>query len=84
MVVSGFLTLLMALFEPAVEQLPNVNLGGFLNSSGAQTFLDWISVAGYMLPFDTLFTVAGIIIGLQIFRIVIAFFKSLWGVLPIA
>lgn len=83
MVTQTILSLILKLFTPIVELLPDINIGAALASRGANTFLDWISVAGYMLPFDTFLTIASIIVALQIFRIVVAFFKSLWGVLPL-
>lgn len=84
MVTTTILGLVMKLFEPVINLLPDISLSGTLSSQGADTFLEWVSLAGYMLPFGTFFAIFGIIIGLQVFRIVVSFFKSLWGVLPIA
>lgn len=83
MITEKVLEFVLSLFRPVVEQLPTIDVSGALNSAGADTFLEWIGLAGYMLPFETFFIIFGIIIGLQVFRIVIAFFKSLWGVLPL-
>lgn len=84
MVTTTILGLIMQLFKPIINLLPDINFGSTLSSQGAETFLEWVSLAGYMLPFGTFFSIFGIIISLQVFRIVISFFKSLWGVLPIA
>lgn len=84
MIVGGILTFLMSLLRPAVELLPDLSLGVALNSRGAETFLDWVRLAGYMLPFETVFDIFALLVALQVFRIVVSFFKSLWGVLPIA
>lgn len=84
MLLDGIINLILFFFEPILEVLPTIDLSGIMSSTGVSTFLDWISLAGYMLPFDTFFAIGGIIFSLQIFRIVIAFFKSLWGVLPVA
>ena len=84
MVTTAVITFVLSIFRPIVDQLPTVDLSNVLYSQGAETFMDWVSLAGYMLPMDTFFTILSIIVSLQIFRIVVAFFKSLWGVLPLA
>lgn len=83
MVTTTILGFVLSIFAPIVDMLPDINMAATLSSDGANTFLEWVGLAGYMLPFETFFVIFGIIIGLQVFRIVIAFFKSLWGVLPL-
>jgi hypothetical protein len=83
MVTQGIIGLILNLFSPIVNKLPEIDVASTLSSDGANTFLDWVGLAGYMLPFETFFVIFGIIVALQVFRIVIAFFKSLWGVLPV-
>ena len=69
---------------PAVQKLPLVDLSGVFQQEGVQTFIDCLCCVMYMLPWGTAFSIMGIIIGLQFFRVVVAFFKSLWGILPVA
>lgn len=82
MLTTGILALLMSVFTPLVNQLPDLS-ADWVSSVGADTFLEWVSLAGYMLPFDTFFSIFGVIFALQVFRIVVSFLKNLWGVLPI-
>lgn len=81
MVTQGILEIILKFFLPAVEKLPDINLT-VLSSRGADTFLQWVNLAGYMFPFGTCLIIINIILALQIFRIVVSFFKNLWGVLP--
>lgn len=83
MITQGIIEFVLGIFSPVVGILPSVEMSGFMASSGVKTFLEWVSLAAYVIPFDTFLTIFGIIVGLHIFRIVISFFKSLWGVLPV-
>lgn len=81
MVMTGIIGIILFLLEPVVSLLPTVDVSGL--GSGAQAFLPWVKLAAYMLPMGTFVAIFKIILALMIFRIVIAFFKSLWGVIPI-
>ena len=41
-----------------------------------------LDVVAYLLPIDTVVSVIAITVGLMIFRIVIAFIKTVWDLLP--
>lgn len=69
---------------PVIEKMPYIDLSGVFAIPGVQTFVDILSVISYFFPWDTVLAIVGIIIGFQTLRLIIAFFKSLWGVLPIA
>lgn len=69
---------------PGIQKLPFLDLSTIFQQEGVQTFIDWLCVAMYMFPWNTAFSIMGIIIGLHAFRVVVAFFKALWGILPIA
>lgn len=69
---------------PGIQKLPSLDLSGIFEQPGVQNFIDWLCVIMYMLPWDTAFSIMGIIIALHSFRVLIAFFKAIWGVLPIA
>ena len=69
---------------PGIQKLPFLDLSTIFQQEGVQTFIDWLCVAMYMFPWNTAFSIMGIIIGLHSFRVVVAFFKALWGILPIA
>lgn len=74
----------VSFLTPAIQKLPFLDLSSIFQQEGVQTFIDYINVGLYFFPFDTVFAIMGIIIGLHTFRVVIAFFKTVWGVLPVA
>lgn len=74
----------ISFLTPAIQKLPFLDLSTIFQQDGVQTFIDYINVGLYFFPFDTVFSIMGIIIGLHTFRVVIAFFKTVWGVLPVA
>lgn len=55
-----------------------------VETSAFQYFLSILQVAGYMFPWSTVVTICGLIVGLSIFRVVIAFIKVIWDLLPFA
>lgn len=69
---------------PAIQKLPFLDLSMIFEQKGVQTFIDLINVGMYLFPFDTVFSIMGVIIGLHAFRVLVAFFKAIWGILPIA
>ena len=68
-IVSGFLSL-----------LPPIDVS--VDSSVFEYFLDIVRVASYMLPMGTVSAILSLIVALTIFRIVIAFIKAVWDLLP--
>lgn len=71
-------------FGPAINSLPYLDLSGIFNEPGVSTFIDILNVAMYLFPFNTVFNIMGIIIGLHSLRVIVAFLKALWGILPVA
>ncbi len=69
-IVSGFLSL-----------LPAVDIS--VDSSAFEYFLGICRVAVYMLPTRTVSAILSLIVSLTIFRIVIAFIKTIWDLLPV-
>ena len=52
------------------------------NAGLLDSFADYIHCACYLLPMGTVQTIIAIICTLMILRLVIAFLKTLWGILP--
>ena len=69
-IVSGFLSL-----------LPPIDFS--VESTAFDYFLGIVRVASYMLPMGTVSTILGLIVSLTIVRIVIAFIKTIWDLLPV-
>lgn len=69
-IVSGLLSL-----------LPEISWS--VESSAFDYFLGIIQVAGYMLPMNTVATIAALIVALTTFRIVISVVRTVWDLLPL-
>lgn len=70
-IVSGFFNL-----------LPDVTWS--VETSAFQYFMSILQIAGYMFPWGTVVSIATMIFALSIFRVVIAFIKAIWDLLPFA
>ena len=69
-IVSGFLSL-----------IPKFNID--IDPTFFDYFLGLVRAGSYMLPMGTVSAIISIIVSLTIFRIVIAFIKSIWDLLPV-
>ena len=69
-IVSGFLSL-----------LPDVSWS--VETTAFEYFLSILKIAGYMFPWGTVVAICSMIVALSIFRVVIAFIKSIWDLLPL-
>ena len=69
---------------PVVGKLPYLDLSGIFDQPGVQTVIDILSVISYFFPWDTVLAIVGIMIGLHSIRVVVAFLKALWDILPVA
>lgn len=79
-----FENLIVNSVAPLIQKIPYVDLSGVFDIPGVQTFIDILSVISYFFPWGTVLSIVGIIIGFQTLRLIVAFLKTLWGVLPIA
>lgn len=70
-IVSGFLNLLPD-FSWSVE------------TTAFQYFMSILQIAGYMFPWGTVVAICSLIVSLAIFRVVIAFIRTIWDLLPFA
>ena len=69
---------------PVIQKLPDMDLSGIFEQEGVQTFIDAIEMVCYMLPWNAVTGIVSFIISFYTIRIIIAFLKALWGILPIA
>lgn len=81
MIATGILTVLWNIAGPLVDKMPviAINYDGISNS----TVFQFLKAGLYLLPTGTVFNILTIVIGLWVFRIVIAFLHSLWAALPV-
>ena len=82
MISEFFLNIIFGIVSGFFAMLPDFSWS--VDTSSFQYFLTILQVAGYVFPWATVVAIASLIIGLSIFRVVIAFIKSIWDLLPFA
>lgn len=81
MISEFFIGIIFTLVSSFFNLMPDVTWS--VDTSAFSYFLTILKVAGYIFPWSTVVAIAGLIVGLSIFRIVIAFIKSIWDLLPL-
>ena len=81
MIGEFFLNIIFALVSGFLSLMPDFTWS--VDTSAFEYFLTILKIAGYVFPWSTVIAIAGLIIGLSIFRIVIAFIKAIWDLLPL-
>ena len=46
-------------------------------------FRDYVKVGLYFLPVGTIQSIFNVVLGLQLFRILVSLFKTVWAILPV-
>ena len=69
---------------PLVAKLPYLDLSGIFDMPGVDTVIDILSIISYFFPWQSVLGIVSILVSLQTIRLVVAFLKALWGILPIA
>ena len=67
---------------PLVDKLPYLDLSGIFEMPGVQYVIDSLSVISYFFPWESVLGIVGIMIGVNTVRLIIAFLKAIWEVLP--
>lgn len=78
-----FENLIVSSVAPVIDKIPYLDFSGVFAHSGVQGFIDILSAVSYFFPWSTVLSIVGIIAGFQALRLIISFFKSLWGLLPV-
>lgn len=81
MITDVVLALVLKIVSPLLGLLKPINI--VVNSVYIDYVFDVVSSIMFFLPVDTINTILGIMISLWIFRVVIAFLRALWSILPI-
>ena len=80
MITEGIFSIVFTLLSGLLSMLPNVEL--VVSADMFTKFFEIIQVVCYLFPVDTVITIVGIIIALNVFRIVVSFIKTLWQLIP--
>jgi len=81
MISEGFLGLILALVKGILDLVPEIDItipANVLASAG-----QYLVAAFYILPMGTVFTICGILVLLQAFRIAVSIIKTIWALLPL-
>ena len=81
MISEFFLNIIFQIVTWLFSFLPNIAWN--TRSASFQGIMDIIRVAGYMLPLNTIGTIAGVIVSITVFKIVITIIRTIWDILPI-
>lgn len=66
----------------ALIKLPKISIN--VDAVVASSAFEYIRAAMYFFPVKTVAAILGLILALWIFRIVVAFVKTIWDLLPVA
>ena len=80
MISEFFLNIVFGLASGFFQLMPDISWN--VETTAFQYFMDILKFAGYMFPWGTVTAICGIIFSICIFRIVVAFIKTLWNILP--
>lgn len=81
MILDGILFVLKGILEILLAPLTVINIGvDFIASIPVIT--QFIQVVAYVLPWSNILPLVVLVVAIFVFRALIAFFKTLWAVIP--
>ena len=81
MITSSILMVVLKIVSPLVSLFKPINV--LVNSTFISYVFDVVSGVLYLLPVGTINTILGITLATWVIRVIIAFLRALWGILPI-
>lgn len=81
MISEFILNIIFGIVSGMLALLPDISWN--VDSSALNTFMDYVRVASYMLPMDTVGTIFGLVCAIISFRIIISLIKTIWELLPL-
>ena len=81
MITSSILMVVLKIVSPLVSLFKPINV--LVNSAFISYVFDVVSDVLYFLPVGTINTILGITLATWVIRVIIAFLRALWGILPI-
>lgn len=81
MVVEGILTVVFGVINTLLMPLNIINF--VVDNTVFTTILEFINMALYLIPFKQLIPIFTFFVALMMFRIVVAFIKTIWDLLPL-
>lgn len=81
MVVEGLLSVVFGVINTLLMPLNIINF--VVDNAVFSTILEFINMALYLIPFKQLMPIFAFFVALMMFRIVVAFIKTIWDLLPL-
>lgn len=81
MVVQGLLSVVFGVINTILMPLDIINF--VVDNTVFSTILEFINMALYLIPFKQLMPIFVFFVSLMMFRIVVAFIKTIWDLLPL-
>lgn len=81
MISEFFLNIVFNIVSGMFALLPDFSWN--VDSSVFSHIMDILKFAGYIFPWSTVVAIAGLIVSISIFRIVVSAIKTLWDLLPL-
>lgn len=81
MISEFILDVVFSIVSRILVLLPDVSWS--VDSTFFDYLVSFIRCAGYLLPWQTVTAILGLVLDLAIFRIIIAILKTIWDVLPL-
>lgn len=76
--------LINKMLQWVIEILGGSHIDVNFDGSVSNYFMSIINLIAYILPLDVIIQIATITIILYLFRLTVAFFRSIWSIIPIA
>lgn len=81
MITEWFVDLGLGFFDLLVLALPEIKFDGFVEAY--TYFFSFLTDVCYFLPMDTVSAIFSMIYAFFVLRLLIATFKTIWGIIPI-
>lgn len=77
---EGIFTFLLNLCSAFLSVLPSINVP----ESALDTLFEWLSVAAWFFPVETVFEILSVIFSLVMFRLTVSIVITVWKLIPVA
>jgi hypothetical protein len=81
MVLEVLLNIVFASLTGLFSALPDISWD--IDTGIIGTFLDFIGIVTYLFPMPVITSLIGLIVAINVFKIVISIIKTIWDLLPI-
>ena len=81
MISEFFINIIFSITSGLLSLLPDFTWS--VDTSAFSYFMTILQVAGYIFPWFTVVAIAGLIVSISLFRIVVSVIKTIWDLLPL-